>query len=85
MYESIYVWPATLTHPCTDLFLSLRQIFRGDMTQVSLWSRVLAPEQVEALAACREVGRGDLFASDTFQLEVVGVKVTRLSLSSLCQ
>lgn len=63
----------------------LGQIFRGDMTQVSLWGRVLVPAQVEDLAACRDAGRGDRFASDTFQLEVVGVKVSRLNLSSLCQ
>lgn len=63
----------------------LGQIFRGDITQVSLWDGVLVPARVEALAACRDAGRGDLFASDTFQLEAVGVKVSRLSLSSLCQ
>lgn len=63
----------------------LGQIFRGDMTQVSLWERALAPAEVMSMAACTDAGRGDLFASDTFQLEVVGVRESRLNLSSLCQ
>ncbi|XP_063840001.1 uncharacterized protein LOC135088869 [Scylla paramamosain] len=61
------------------------QIFRGDMTQVSLWDRVVSPFQVSAMAACREPGRGNLFSSDTFPLEEVGVQASQHSLATLCQ
>ncbi|MPC80425.1 SCO-spondin [Portunus trituberculatus] len=55
------------------------------MAQVSLWDRVLSPSQVSAMAGCRDPGRGNLFSSDTFSLEEVGVRASQHSLPSLCQ
>lgn len=55
------------------------------MTQVSLWDHVLSPSQVSGMAACKDPGRGNLFSSDTFPLEEVGVQASQHSLASLCQ
>ncbi|KAK3861646.1 hypothetical protein Pcinc_032411 [Petrolisthes cinctipes] len=64
------------------------QIFRGDLAQISLWDRVLSSRDVAGMAECRDVGRGNLFSSDTVTFELHGdplVQVSWHNLSTLCQ
>lgn len=48
------------------------QILMGDMTQLSVWDRALTAAEVGRIAACQEVGRGNVLSSDVTELEVVG-------------
>ncbi|XP_069996130.1 gamma-aminobutyric acid receptor subunit delta-like isoform X2 [Penaeus vannamei] len=50
----------------------LTQILMGDMTQLSVWDRALTAAEVGRIAACQEVGRGNVLSSDVTELEVVG-------------
>ncbi|XP_071530506.1 uncharacterized protein [Panulirus ornatus] len=61
------------------------QVFRGDLTQVSLWNQELTAAQVRAMAACLDPGRGNVFSTDTADLEVVGAQDSWQDLSTLCQ
>ncbi|XP_045118960.1 uncharacterized protein LOC123508957 isoform X2 [Portunus trituberculatus] len=62
------------------------QAFIGDLSQVSLWSRVLSSGEVARLAACEDSGHGDVFASDEIQLEEKGsITTTWMPLEDLCR
>ncbi|XP_042215570.1 uncharacterized protein LOC121861721 [Homarus americanus] len=75
-----------LINPTTVTVYWQGEIIQGDITQVSFWDRLLLPEEIEDLARCRALGRGNVFSLDTATLELFGpIKETSLALSELCR
>ncbi|XP_069159957.1 uncharacterized protein [Procambarus clarkii] len=61
------------------------QVFRGHMTQVNIWNRSLSQQEVEDIAKCKQLGQGNIFSSDTDDVEVFGASVSQERLATLCQ
>ncbi|XP_071519931.1 uncharacterized protein [Panulirus ornatus] len=60
------------------------QIFRGYITQVSIWNRSLSEREVEEMASCKTSATGNVFSSDADDLEVIGASLKETVIGSLC-
>lgn len=62
------------------------QVLHGDIVQVNVWDSHLAEADVKEMAACRFLGLGNIFSSDTFDVEIVGdVQQSSVGLDFLCR
>ncbi|XP_037792579.1 LOW QUALITY PROTEIN: uncharacterized protein LOC119587939 [Penaeus monodon] len=62
------------------------QALFGEIGQLNVWDRALAPAEIGHMAACRGSVRGNVFSLDTADMEVVGnVSDTRVELGHFCR
>ncbi|KAG7176331.1 Neuronal pentraxin-2-like 7 [Homarus americanus] len=61
------------------------QVMIGEIAQVSIWDRAFWHTEVVDMAACHTLGRGNIFNSDTDELEVYGVTFKFVDVESFCR
>lgn len=64
--------------------MSSRQILKGYVTQISVWSYGVAETDIAALADCKKQLNGNIFSSDRDDLELLNADESSVPLADLC-